>query len=114
MQFRSFKQREEVLGHSRELRATEFPSSRGLFTNRWKRSGLTLLLKQFRDDGKWAKLQHDKLVTEDRTLTLDLKLEESQRLEPRDRPEARKSQRLEPKDRPEARGVPETGTQRQT
>ena len=68
VQFQSFKQREEVLSHSRELRATESPIYvREDFSEavRRKCSGLTPLLKQFRDDGKRAKLRHDKLVTED-------------------------------------------------
>ena len=60
----------------------------------------TFRLDTVAETGKWAKLQHDKLATEDGTLTLYLKRQESQRVEPRDRPEAR--------------GVPESGTQRQT
>ena len=88
VQFQSFKQREDVLSHSRELRATESPIYvREDFSEavRRKRSGLTPLLKQFRDDGKRAKLRHDKLVTEDGTFTFDLKRQEYQRVEPRSR-----------------------------
>ena len=91
VQFQSFKQREDVLSHSRELRATESPIYvREDFSEavRRKRSGLTPLLKQFHDDGKRAKLRHDRLVTEDGTFTFDLKRQEYQRVEPRIRPAA--------------------------
>ena len=91
VQFQSFKQREEVLSHSRELRATESPIYvREDFSEavRRKGSGLTPLLKQFRDDGKRAKLRHGKLVTEDGTFAFDLKRQEYQRVEPRSRPAA--------------------------
>ena len=92
MQFQSFKQREDVLSHSRELRATESPIYvREDFSEavRRKRSGLIPLLKQFRDVyHKRAKLRHDRLVTEDGTFTFDLKRQEYQRVEPRSRPAA--------------------------
>ena len=80
VQFQSFKQREDVLSHSRELRATESPIYvREDFSEavRRKRSGLIPLLKQFRDVyHKRAKLRHDRLVTEDGTFTFDLKRQE--------------------------------------
>ena len=91
VQFQSSKQREEVLSHSRELRETDssiYVREDFTETVRRKRSGLTPLLNQFRDDGKRAKLRHDKLITEDGTFTFDLKRQEYQKLEHRGRPEA--------------------------
>ena len=84
VQFQSSKQREEVLSHSRELRETDssiYVREDFTETVRRKRSGLTPLLNQFRDDGKRAKLRHDKLITEDGTFTFDLKRQEYQKLE---------------------------------
>ena len=80
VQFQSFKHR-EVLSDSRELRVTHLIYVREDFPEavRRKRSGLTPLLKQFRDDGKRAKLRHDKLVTENGAFTLDLKRQEHQK-----------------------------------
>ena len=80
VQFQSFKQR-EVLSDSSELRVTHPIYVREDVSEavRRKRSGLAPLLKQFRDDGKRAKLRHDKLVTEDGTFTFDLKRQEHQK-----------------------------------
>lgn len=91
VQFQSFKQRQEVLSHSRELRAVDSPVYvREDFseTVRRKRAGLTPLLNQMRDDGRRAKLRHDKLITDDGTFTFDLKRQQYQKMEPRGRPAA--------------------------
>ena len=50
---------------------------------RQKRSSLTLLLNQFRDDGKRTILRNDKLITDDETFTFHLKQCDYQKLEPR-------------------------------
>ena len=70
--FQSSKHREEVLSHSRELRETDsliYVREDFTETVKRKRSDLTPLLNQFRDDGKRAKSRHDKLITEDGTFT---------------------------------------------
>ena len=83
VRFQSFKQRQQVLSHTKELRATESPVYvREDFTEsvRRKRSGLAPLMKQMREDGNQAKLRHDKLITDVGTFVYDLKRQEYQKL----------------------------------
>lgn len=84
VRFQSLKQRDMVLSHVRELRAINSPVYvREDFTAavRQKRSALTPLMMQMRNDGRRAKLHSDKLVTDSGTFVFDLNRQEYQRLE---------------------------------
>ena len=86
VRLQSFGQRMEILRHGRELKQINSPVSVRedlTETTRRKRKGLTPLMNQLRDDGMWAQLKKDRLVTDDGEYTFDLRQQQIQKTETR-------------------------------